>query len=153
MPTNNPKHSRKDQIQKVIRKRTEPPNTSRKLRRDQRIRADAVGHERRRGAAQVAAALQFLLQQALNCWGLQRPDRGEIRAGLQGVEPEFQSDDERHDGADDDEVAVDLEPGASRGHEERGERGEEGDEDNDGIGDRSCAEYFSQSVVLSTTRK
>ena len=125
-----PKHGRENHIQKAIREITKRPYTPLRLRRDKRIRARRVRDE---GVGKVSTAIEFLLQQRLDFFGLELPVGGEIAASTERLEPDVEADDQGGDAAGDHHVAVESEPDFVGGEKEAGEGDKEGDEYEDGV--------------------
>lgn len=83
----------------------------------------------------------LLLEQTLSgCW-LGLPDGGEIPSGLEGLEPDGETDDHGEEGADSGEVAVELQPAARGWNDHCWDGDEESEEDQYGVSNGSYLEF------------
>jgi len=87
-----------------------------------------------------------LLQKRLRGAWLRIPDIREVLAGLERIEPDRETDEHREDRADDDEVAVELEPAAGHWRDHRWDGDQEGEEDEDGVRNRSYRHLSAPSI-------
>lgn len=122
----------KDVVDKRVGKACQRGGTAPHQGSSGRAGADRVGDKGRRGAIEVAAALELGLHHGLDGGGLGAPDGREGVAGLEGGDPEEGADAEGEEGVDDHQVARQLEPAARGGGHGRDGQGE-GDEDHDGV--------------------
>jgi hypothetical protein len=106
--SNNPKRRRKNNIQIGIRKHRKRTNTALFLARSKGISAYAVDDERRRLRIGVSAALEALLKEGLDVGGQTAPDAREVLAGLEGVEPDKETEGEGEERAEDGEHSLET---------------------------------------------
>lgn len=90
------------------------------------------------GVVEIAAALEFLLDEALRLGGLLREGGSEVGACLERREPDADADEQRYVCADDEHPAGHLEPEAGGGEGGAGEGDEEGEEDEGCVDDYAC---------------
>jgi len=130
-----PEQGSEDPVEEAVGEIAKRPHAVDFLGGHKGARADAV---RREGIVEIATALEFLLDQALGAWRLLCERRAEIRAGLEGGEPNADAEEERDVGGGDNHPSGYFKPDAVGGEGGAGQGDEEGEEDQDGVDDYTC---------------